>query len=232
MAVGAVMDFRAIPHRVARPLYSYADADQLASVSRGTAKRWIAGYTYRNPQGECVASPSVTPGIQDHGNVSFADLIEIIVIGRLKSIGFSVKGIRKLVQNCQTQLNISRPLTTLKFKADGHDLFVNQGDTLLGLGKRRGQRAWNEILGPFLEDVDYTDAFVSRWWPLGRDKPIVVDPEYGYGLPVVADSGVRTEIILERFQAGDLRDQIAQDFNIDSIEVERALQFELKTRAA
>ena len=125
------MDFRAIPHRVARPLYSYADADQLAGVSRGTAKRWIAGYTYRNPQGECVASPSVTPGIQDHGNVSFADLIEIIVIGRLKSIGFSVKGIRKLVQDCQTQLNISRPLTTLKFKA-----------MVMTCSSTRGTRSW------------------------------------------------------------------------------------------
>jgi uncharacterized protein (DUF433 family) len=49
---------------------------------------------------------------------------------------------------------------------------------------------------------------------------------------VVADSGVRTEIILERFEAGDLHDQIAADFNLDPIEVERALQFEMKTRAA
>jgi uncharacterized protein (DUF433 family) len=226
------MDSRTIPHRVARPLYSYAEADQLAGVSWGTAKRWIAGYIYRNTQGDRIASPPVTPGLEDHGDVSFADLIEIIAIGRLRSIGFSVKGLRKLVEDCQARLNISRPLITLKFKADGLDLFVNQGDMLLGLGKRRGQRAWNEILGPFLEDVDYTDAFVSRWWPLGRDKPIVVDPEYGYGLPVVDKSGVRTEIILERFQAGDLHDQIAEDFNLDPIDVERALQFEMQSRAA
>jgi len=58
-----------------------------------------------------------------------------------------------------------------------------------------------------------------------------LDPDYAFGFPVIRNSGVRTEIILERFQAGDLHDQIAQDFNVDPIEVERALQFEL-SRAA
>jgi uncharacterized protein (DUF433 family) len=135
------------------------------------------------------------------------------------------------VKECQEQLGVPRPLTTLKFKIDGREIFVNQGDTLLGLGKRKGQRAWDEMLGPFLEELDYAGAFASRWWPLGKDKPIMVDPDYGYGLPVVARSGVRTEIILERFRAGDLEAQIVEDFNLDRIEVGRALQFELKTRA-
>ena len=155
-----------------------------------------------------------------------------MAIGGLKGHGFTLNQIRRIVEDRQDLLGVPRPLTTLKFKTDGYEIFVNQGDALLGLDKKKGLRAWNQILEPFLKDLDYTGAFVSRWWPLGRDKPIVVDPDYGYGLPVVADSGVRTEIILERFQAGDLKEQIAEDFNLDPIEVERALQFELKTRAA
>mgnify|MGYP003947620521 CR=1 FL=1 len=59
----------------------------------------------------------------------------------------------------------------------------------------------------------------------------MVDPDYGFGYPVIADSGVRTEIILERFKAGDLEKQIAEDFNVDPIDVERALQFELNRAA-
>jgi uncharacterized protein (DUF433 family) len=221
-----------IPDRIARPLYSYADADRLAQVSRGTSKRWLTGYAYLNPYGQRVERPPVTPGIEEHGAVAFIDLIEVVAIGGLKTIGFTLNQIRKIVKECQEELGVTRPLTSLKFKTDGREIFVSQEDNLLGLGKRRGQRAWSEILGPFLEELDYSQAFVSRWWPLGKDKPIVVDPDYGYGLPVVANSGVRTEIIRERFEAGDLEPQIADDFNLTFEEVARALQFEMKTSAA
>ncbi|MBM2812762.1 MAG: hypothetical protein HW416_3521 [Chloroflexi bacterium] len=44
-------------------------------------------------------------------------------------------------------------------------------------------------------------------------------------------SGVRTEIILERFQARDLDDQIAADFHIDPVDIQRALQYELQRAA-
>jgi hypothetical protein len=79
-----------IPDRVARPLYSFADADRLAGVSRGTSKRWLAGYVYVNPHGELVRRPPITPGTEGPGAVSFIDLIEIVAIGGLKSIGFTL----------------------------------------------------------------------------------------------------------------------------------------------
>jgi uncharacterized protein (DUF433 family) len=166
------------------------------------------------------------------GQVSFVDLVEIIAIGRLKKIGFSLPSIREIVRNCQEILRVERPLATLKFKTDGREIFVvRSSDVLLEVGRRKGMQAWHEVLAPFLDDLDYSGDLASRWWPLGHDKPIVVDPEYGFGLPVVANSGVRTEIIRERFQAGDLEEQIARDFNLDPIAVERALQFELQRAA-
>ena len=89
-----------IPDRVARPLYSYADADRLAAVSRGTSKRWLMGYVYLNPRGDRVERPPITPGLEDHGFVSFIDLIEIVAIGRLKDVGFTLNTIRNIVKDC------------------------------------------------------------------------------------------------------------------------------------
>lgn len=53
------------------------------------------------------------------------------------------------------------------------------------------------------------------------------DPDYGFGLPVVWRSGVRTEIVAERFRAGDTRQEIAYDFGISPAEVEAAVRYEL-----
>ena len=212
------------------PRYSYAEADYLADVSRGTSKRWLSGYTYLHG-GERVTQPPVTPGRWPEGAVSFIDLVEIVAIGKLKEFGFSLPRVRDIVGNCQSFFHVERPLVTLKFKVGGQEAFVSIGSELTEVGRNRGMRAWREILEPFLEDLDYTEGFASRWWPMGRDNPIMLDPDYAFGFPVIRHSGVRTEIILERFQAGDLKDQIAEDFSVEPVDVERALQFELRRAA-
>lgn len=216
--------------KITLPLYSFAEADHLANTSRGTSKRWLSGYCYRLGD-RSVHRPPITRANRAEEAVSFRDLIEIVAIGRLKGIGFSLTEIRLIVGNCQELLRIKRPLTSLKFKTDGHEIFVERGSELLEVGRRRGMQAWKDVLKPFLADLDYAHDLARRWWPLGKEKPIVVDPDYGFGLPVIGNSGVRTEIVLERFQAGDLDKQIAADFNLSGVDVQRALQFEL-SRAA
>lgn len=86
-------------------------------------------------------------------------------------------------------------------------------------------------MSPSLISWIYSNELVSRWWPLGKTNLVVVDPTYGFGLPVIENSGVRTEIILERFKAGDQEAQISGNFNISELEVKRALQFELQRAA-
>ncbi|MFN8636983.1 MAG: DUF433 domain-containing protein [Chloroflexota bacterium] len=213
------------------PRYSFAEADRLAGVSRGTARRWLAGYAYRDAGGQRAVMPPMTLGKPAADAASFLDVVEIVAIGRLKRADFSTKAIRQIVQNCQQILGVSRPLTSVRFKVGGREIFVDRGETLVEVGRRKRMQAWNEVLAPFLVNLDYTGEVVSRWWPLGRAVPIVVDPSFGYGLPVIEGSGVRTEIIRERAEAGDLVEQIASDFNLDRLEVERALQFELQRAA-
>jgi uncharacterized protein (DUF433 family) len=65
----------------------------------------------------------------------------------------------------------------------------------------------------------------------GKEEPIVVDPDYGFGLPVVSGSGARTEIVAERFMAGDAREVIAYDFGLSTAEVEAALRYEMPNAA-
>ncbi len=215
--------------RFARPMYSYAEADRIAGVTRGTSKRWARGYSYLS-NGARVSAAPVTKGVMQPGEpgVSFFDLIEVAVIGRLKEIGWSLRAIRAAVESCQALLNLQRPLVTERFKSDGRDFFVqSEGELIeLGIGRRKGERAWTEVLDPFLKTVAYEGEFVRRWWPIGQHRHVIVDPEYGFGLPVVAGSGVRTEIIYEQVQGFVPQQRIADDFNITLEDVEHAIQFE------
>lgn len=208
------------------PLYNYAESDYLAGVTRGTSKRWVDGYEYWDTRGMKVVRPPVTAREREQGGISFLDLIEIRAIGNLKAAGFSLKEIRNIVLTCQQIYKVEHPLVTLRFKVSGRDIFVHQSGDLVEVGKRRGQYAWYDFLAPFLRDVEYEHELARRWYPLGMDKLVVVDPDYGYGLPVVRRSGVRTEIVFERFQVGESIQEIAEGFNLQREEVEQALQFE------
>ena len=211
------------------PLYTFADADHLAFTSHGTAKRWLAGYQYRGSRGELTKRPPVTPRPDGESieGVSFLDLVELVAIGRLKGLGFTLHNIREIVDNCRKVIGVERPLTALKFRTDGREIFVSEKNTLVEVLHKRGRTAWEEVLAPFLDTLDYQDEVARKWWPLGKRTPILVDPNYGFGFPVIGGSGVRTDIILERFQAADEREQIAKDFNVQLEEVDAALRFEM-----
>ncbi len=214
-------------HLVEEPRYSFAETDFLAGVSRGTSRRWLAGYSYRGIDGDVVQLPPVTgPSTRD---ASFIDLVEVVAIGGLKEKGFGLNQIRKIVASCEELLGVQRPLTTLKFKTGGRQIFVEvEGDRLVEVLGKRGSQAWTEVLAPFLQTLEYEHNVARRWWPQGKNSPVVVDPAYAFGLPVIKNSGVRTEILFERFESGELFDEIALDFNLEARDVELAIQFEAK----
>ncbi len=92
-------------------------------------------------------------------------------------------------------------------------------------------QAWDEVLDPFLDTVEYEGEIARRWWPLGKDVRVLVDPDYGFGLPVVEGVGVRTEIIAERYEAQDSIDEISYDFGVTPEQIDDALLWERRNDA-
>lgn len=186
----------------------------------------MKGYRYVSG-GLTLASAPITPRADVLEFASFIDLVELVAIGRFKEAGYSLATIRRIVDRCQSIFHVNRPLTSLAFKTGGKNVFVDHPDTgLIEVLRTHGQTAWREILTPFLATLEYEGGTVSKWWPLGKNEPIVVDPDYGYGLPVVATTGIRTELIFERFLATASFEEIGHDFNIGAKLVERAVRFE------
>lgn len=220
-----------------RPLYSYAEADRLAKVPRGTSRRWVKGYNYRNDKGKRVVQPPMTagPGGRTEAGVSFFDLVGIKAIDGLRERNFGTRKIRDVIRYCQDELGVAYPLATQTFKTDRRKIYMNAGEGRLleVLGGQRGAQAWDRVLEPFLKDLDYQNDLARRWWPLGReDKRVVVDPDYGFGLPVVAGAGVRTETIAEQYNAGDKIEHIAYDFSVTPEQIQGAVEFERQLQSA
>ena len=225
-----------IPEALAAPRYSFAEAARLARVRPATSRRWIAGYSYPGEGGVRVRKPPVAKGAPPaQGSASFADLVEVAAIRGLLDLGLSLPRIRGIVENCRDLFQSERPLLSHRFRTDGRDAFAQldgMGGELVSVLQGKGDTAWDDVLGPFLGTVDYEDEWVHRWWPGGRERTVVVDPRLAYGLPVVAGTGVRTEIIYERVEAGDSPEQIERDFGVPRRAIKDALDFERTTWSA
>jgi len=85
-----------------------------------------------------------------------------------------------------------------------------------------------------LKRIEYDDSGCpKRFYPFtrgfGREDPrlVVIDPAVKFGRPVLAGTGVCTEVIARRIKVGELFPQIADDYLLSPHQVEEAIRYEL-----
>lgn len=67
--------------------------------------------------------------------------------------------------------------------------------------------------------------FVAGDAPCG-DMPIAIDPRIAFGRPVVVSLGISTAAIADRIDAGESPADVAEDYNLTTEDVERAVVYE------
>lgn len=148
--------------------------------------------------------------------------------------------VRGALEFVRGRLGVPRPLATVRFRTNGVDLFVEHAGELLNVS-RDGQQALRQGFERALARIDFgsTGAPVLLF-PLTREpgmeiadqpKAVLVDPLRSFGRPVLASVYVRTEVIVERFRAGDSIAEMASDFDASAADIEEALRFEQRRRA-
>ena len=76
-----------------------------------------------------------------------------------------------------------------------------------------------------VKQLDYERDLAARWFPVGRENPIVVDPRISAGLPTVFGRGVTIQAIRRRFKAGNRIQFIANDLELDEDIIEAVIRY-------
>ena len=216
-------------------MYTFSEAAHLAGVSTTTVKNWLFGYTVK---GRDV--PPLLPS-KSGAMVSFLQMIEIMVAGRLRKSVSGGKGlpfstVREAYVNAQEEWNTEYPFAHLKLEAlGGHVVhFLREGssrDSFQALDAP-GQWTLPRLLRRETSDqLEYDDELAVRWFPIGKTVPIVVDPKLSTGMPVIMGRGVTVQAIRKRFNAGLNIDFIAEDFKMDRNLVKTALRYSERVAA-
>jgi hypothetical protein len=162
--------------------------------------------------------------------LGFRDLMEARVAAAFIEQGLSPQRVRQAIVLARQFIADEHPLSTRSFRTDGRSVFLQvveaDGQTRL-IDLFRQQYAFRDIVERSLKNVDYSqDGIPSLWWPLGRDKSIVVDPARSFGQPIEAETAVPADISASAARAEGSPEAAARVWDVPLRAVKRAMAFE------
>ena len=224
------------------PAYGASEAAQILALPPGTVRAWSFGHDYLPKAGgrRRRFQRVIAPADDARKLLSFVNLCELHVLAAIRRLhNVKLGAVRTAVEFVRDELKVDRPLASAKFMTNGIDLFVDQAGELLAVSLK-GQRALREGFERQLSRIEFdrrTDMPIALF-PFTRSsddekapRTVLVDATRSFGRPLLAGAGVRTEVIEQRFRAGDSIADMALDYGVEAVDIEEALRFESRRAA-
>jgi len=214
--------------------YTATQAARLADTSPQNVARWLRGYTALGHQMAPVFGRRPSGAAR---TISFLELTEIIVVAKFRRPDphgkrrASLETLRRAHDYARHAFRLEYPFASLNLKIEGghilHDFDLANPDEAMIALDMDGQWVLPLPVQKELELFDFNpdDHLAQRWFPLGRDGHIVVDPHIAAGRPTIAGTGVTVDVLRKRFLSNESIEAIAEDFEIGVTDVEQALRY-------
>lgn len=221
------------------PAYTAPEAAHYLQIPTATLRSWTIGRRYPVHKGERFFQPVIVVASRTPVMLSFVNLVESHVLNAIRhEYSVSLPAVRRAIDFVYRELGSKHPLAEQKFETDGKELFIRKLGELIAVSKG-GQKAMPEVLDAYLQRIEWDlQGLATRLYPFTRQRELVqpkvvmIDPRVSFGRPVLAGTGIRTELIAERYKAGDSIDELARDYDRKREEIEEAVRCELALKAA
>lgn len=211
------------------PAYTIPEACHYLNLAESTVRYWVTGKggEYRPV---IVPASKSTPTL-----LSFLNLVEVHVLGGMtREYKVKLPKVRAAVDFLKRQFKSDHPLISHDFATDGLSLFIEHYGKLINVSED-GQIAIREVLTAALKRIEWDEKGLPiKLFPFThsdiKDAPriIVIQPGLAFGRPVIAGTGIPTEIIAERYKAGDSVKELVADYGRQETEIEEAIRCELR----
>jgi uncharacterized protein (DUF433 family) len=222
------------------PAYGLVEAAHYLLIPRATLRSWVAGMSYGSDPARRRFKRLIEPAQGSPVALSFVNLIEAHVLAAIRrKHRIDMPRVRVAIDFLSKKLGSTHPLADHKFETNGIDLFTECYGHFISVSEG-GQIAVKDLLKAHLQRIERDKHGVPlRLFPFTRpgeidDQPknIVIDPRISFGRAVIAGTGVSTEIVAERFKAGESADELADDYGCDRDKIEEAIRCELSLAEA
>lgn len=217
------------------PAYSLAEASRLTGLSVWRVSSYLRGYKkiyeYGGREKKLTKPGVVEQSLSESTYASFLDLVDLLVIDELRKRDFSLQFLRNALEEAKEILGTPH-FARSTFYTHSKEIILDlpkEGYMIKLLsGRQSAMPPIIESLSSKLEFEDLTEfGFAKRFFPLGKDQPIVVDPQISFGRPTLVGWGVPTDNIYDLYLGESKQiEPVTKWFEIPSAEIQAAVQFE------
>lgn len=221
-------------------LYTFSEVSKLTDIPAQDLRRWLRGYSHKLEKSDerKEIEPLWESELDSYGidGVTFHELLEVRFVQAFREHGVSLQTIRRASINARELFNHEFPFTCKRFQTDGRTIFAGaikeSGETeFLDMVKK--QYAFEQVIKPSLyKGIEFgDDDLASKWYPLERNKSVVLDPKFSFGKPIVTDGHIRTSILYDAFKAEGNQRIVSKLYDVPITSVEAAIKFEERLAA-
>lgn len=212
------------------PVYSSADAARYLKIPAPTVRSWVAGRDYPKRGGKARFRPVISIPDDPSHLLSFRNLIELAALRALRTEhAFKLSAVREALEFARKDLRVTDLLASRELYARPGELFLERYGSLINLN-RAGQLGIKAVLEGLLSRIEWDRNLPCRFFPplpnRGDARTVQIDPLVRFGRPTIARLGVSTEVIVDRVNAGESVDAVANDYGATRDEIMDALAYE------
>jgi uncharacterized protein (DUF433 family) len=221
------------------PIYTVDEAAHILWLPLSTLKTWTFGKQWHDPSGKPrTYVPLIVPP-ENTGQLmlSFTNLIEAHVLHAIRRVHkIKMSKVREAMRAIREEFESLHPLAEVDLYTEGKHILIKYGTYMnMSAGKQNEMEAAISI---YVKRIERDEGKIARFYPFSgeprikgpgiEEQPqfVSVDPFVSFGRPVIAGTNIRTEIIAERWWAGDSMDELAADYGLGRNVIEAAVRYE------
>lgn len=222
------------------PLYGITQAAGYLKIPVPTLRSWIGGRNYKLRNGEVrFSTPVIKLPKKDLPILSFINLVEAHVLKGIRKVeNIPFYKVRDTLEYIEKEFQTANPLADYQFKTDGVELFIEHLGQIITVSKK-GQLAIREVIETYLRRIDRNPdktpfrlyPFIKRNAEQNEPKIVSINPLVSFGRPVLVGTGIPTEVVAERFHAGDSIKDLTEDYAATEEKILEAIRYEYKKAA-
>lgn len=205
-------------------VYTVPDISRILGLPYSKIQYWIKEYWSK----EFTSNSNLyIQGYNKDRTANFYTLIEFYTFSQLRIHGVAKKSIINAHNIIAQQLGVKYPFATSTILTDGKRVFFspnNDSDSIIYADKTL-QYAITGIIKHFCEKIDFKNDMAYRFWPQGKKKSVVIDPEHQFGQPVISETNVLAETLFLLNKGGESIKFLTSLYNLPRNKVVDAIEF-------
>lgn len=225
------MESKNLNQQLGAGIYTIPEVAFILKLPVGKVRRWMTEFWDNKFSVKHGSKYSWGEGADKATN--FYTLIEFYVFYQLRMLNISTNRIFKAHQDMAEQLNTAYPFASSKLLSDGKNILFTMEDGTIVEADNSRQTVFKQIIEQFCKKIEFsTTDIAERFYPLGKEKHIIVDPHHQFGQPVIEETNILAQTLYELYSAGESITFLSRLYDIKETDIQSAIElFTIKVAA-